>query len=335
MAGQIAIIGLGQIGGSVGLALKQAGSPLRRIGFDKDSGVMRAAESIGVVDQAARRLPDAVRDADIVLLALPLSEIPDTLKLMVPYLKENAVVMDTAPVKAHLAATMQRLLPEGRYYVGLVPAVTASALTTQETGLKAAQPDLFKRTVMIIDAPRGTLEEVERLAFNFVRLIGAKPLLADINESDGMMTASHILPQLAAAALLEATVDKPGWQDARKLAGRPFVGVTGGLAYFDDITSLKAATLGSPHAVVHALDTLIGSLQALRDAVEQSDADAIGATLQSAFDARERWLNERAAAEWLAEGGEPAELPNIGDQLMQTLFGNRLAERMKKNKEKS
>ncbi|HTP00539.1 MAG TPA: prephenate dehydrogenase/arogenate dehydrogenase family protein [Anaerolineales bacterium] len=334
MPGQIAIIGLGQIGGSVGLALREAKSPLQRIGFDKDGAVLRAAESIGVVDQAARRLPDAVRDADIVLLALPLGEIKETLTLTAPYLKESAVVMDTSPVKASLTALMQKMLPEGRYYVGLVPAVTAEALVSPETGLKGARPDLFKRTVMIVDAPHGTLENVEKLATNFVRLIGAKPLLADIAESDGLMTAAHILPQLAAAALLDATVDQPGWLDARKLAGRPFVGVTGGLAYYDDVRSLKVAALGNPQAVGRALDVLIASLQGLRDGIQQGDEEAVGSVLQDAFDARERWLNERGAAEWLSEGGEPADLPNVGDQLMNALFGNRLADRMKKNKEK-
>jgi prephenate dehydrogenase len=334
MAGQIAIIGLGQIGGSIGLALNQANSPLERVGFDKDGAVLRGAEAIGVIHQAARRLPDAVRNADIVLLALPLGEILETIKLIVPYLKESAVVMDTAPVKTSLSVSMQRLLPKGRYYVGLVPAVTAQALATPETGLKAARPDLFKRTVMFVDAPHGTLEDVEKLAFNFARLLGAKPLLADIAESDGMMTAAHILPQLAAAALLEATVDQPGWSDGRKLAGRPFVGVTGGLAYYDDVASLKAAVLGSPQAVIHALDVLTASLQGLRDAVAQGDEKAIEAMLKDAFAARERWLDERGAAEWLSEGGEPPEVPQVGDQLVNVLFGSRLADRLKKNKDK-
>jgi prephenate dehydrogenase len=188
---------------------------------------------------------------------------------------------------------------------------------------------------MFIDAPHGTREDVEKLAFNFARLLGAKPVLADITESDGLMTTSHILPQLAAAALLDATIDQPGWLDARKLAGRPFVSVTGGLAYYDDVASLKAAVLSSPQAVVHALDVLITSMQSLRDNVALGDEKAVEATLKNAFDARERWLNERSAAEWLSEGGEPADLPQVGDQIVNVLFGSRLADRLKKNKEKS
>lgn len=333
MAPQIAIIGLGQIGASTGMALKQANSPLRRVGFDKDIGVARAAQTLDAVDDIATRLPDAVRDADIVFIALPLGQIHEMLSHILPYLRENSVVMDTAPVKGSITKAMQGLR-EGRYYVGLVPAVTAEAIATSETGLKGARPDLFKRTVMIIDAPHGTPQEVEQLAVNFARLLGAKPLLADLGESDGLMAAAHILPQLAAAALLNATVDQPGWSDGRKLAGRPFAGVTGGLAYYDDPVSLQAAALANPQAVMHAIDMLMASLGDLRDDIESGDVEAVSKRLRQAFEARERWLNERGAADWLSEGGEAPDLPNVGEQVMQMFFGNRIIDRNKKKKEK-
>ena len=241
--------------------------------------------------------------------------------------------METSPVKKGLVAALQRAIPEQRYFVGLVPAITVEALTDPETGLKAARPDLFKRTVMMVAMPPGAPEEVEQLAVNFVRLLGAKPLLADLAESDGLMATAHILPQLAAAALLQATIDRPGWADSRKMASRPFVGVTGGLAYYDDPVSLGAAVLSNPQAALHALDEFIAALEELRDEVERADAGAVEKRLKGAFDSRERWLNERSAAEWLSEGGEPAELPNVGEQVMQVLFGNRIIDRNKRKKE--
>ncbi|HEX8992892.1 MAG TPA: prephenate dehydrogenase [Anaerolineales bacterium] len=330
MSGQIAIIGLGQIGASIGMALKQANSSLHRVGFDKDAAVARAAESLNAVDEVARRLSDAIHGADIIVLALPLAGVQDVARQIASWVKDGAVVMDTAPIKSSTAAGMRQLLPEGRYYVGIVPAVTAGALAAPETGLKAARPDLFMRTVMMIDLPRGMPEEVEQLAVNFTRLLGAKPLLADLGESDGIMASTHILPQLAAAAVLDATIDQPGWGDGRKLAGRPFVGVTGGLAYYDDPASLQAAALANPQAVVHALTVLLSFLQDLRDDIENGDEAAIHRRLQSAFEARERWLTERGAADWLTEGGEPAELPKMGEQVVQMLFGNRIIDRTKR-----
>ena len=334
MAGQIAIIGLGQIGASVGMALKQQNSSLERLGFDKDIAVARAAETLGAVDRVITRLPDATRAADIVLLCLPLGEMHEMLKHISGHLKEDAVVMDTAPLKGSMTKWIQELIPAKRYYVGLVPAVTVDALAAPEMGLKGARPDLFKRTVMTVGIPHGTPDEVERLAVNFVKLIGAKPMLADLTESDGLMSIAHLLPQLTAAALIEATIDQPGWADGRKLAGRPFVGVTGGMAYYDDPASVKAAALANPTAVVHALDVLMASLHGLRDEIAEGDVAGLGERLQAAFDARERWLNERSAAEWLGEGGEPVDLPNVGEQLMQVLFGSRIADRNKRKKEK-
>lgn len=331
MPTQITIIGLGQIGGSIGMALENKKTSLQRVGFDKDSSVARAAETLGAVDQI-KGLTAAVRDADIVLLCLPLGELRGTLQKIGLHLKKNAIVIDTAPLKSPMVEWTKAYLPADRFYIGLVPAVTMEALTTPETGFKAARPDLFKNTVMVVDAPPGTPAEVEQLAMNLVRLLGAKPMLADMAESDGLMTTTHILPQLTAAALLDATVDQPGWAEARKLAGRPFAGVTGGLAYYDDPESLEVAALANRSVVTHALDVMIASLKDLRDDIEKGDEQGISDRLEQAFEARERWLNDRGAAEWLKEGGDPLELPELGEQILQTLFGNRVIDRVKKKK---
>jgi prephenate dehydrogenase len=222
MSTQITIIGLGQIGASMGMALKDKKASIHRVGFDKEAGITRAAETLDVVDQI-KGLPEAVRDADIVLLCLPLGEMRGMLQKIGLRLKENAVVMDTAPVKSSMVEWAKAYLPSGRFYIGLVPSVNTEAMSAPEMGFKGARPDLFKNTVMVVDAPPGTPYEVEQLAMNFVRLMEARPMLADITESDGLMITAHILPQLTSAALLDATVDHPGWVEARKMAGRPFV----------------------------------------------------------------------------------------------------------------
>ena len=147
------------------------------LGFDRDAAGARVAEGLGAVD-AATSLRDAVREAELVILCLPLSAMRDTLGKVGPALKEEAVVMDTAPVKGTVLQWVHEFVPAGRYYLGLVPAVTTGAFSTVEGGVKAARADLFKRTVMVVDAPQGTPPEVERLAVNLVTLLGAKPMLA-------------------------------------------------------------------------------------------------------------------------------------------------------------
>jgi prephenate dehydrogenase len=331
MSTQITIIGLGQIGASIGMALKDKKTSLQRVGYDKDQGVARAAETLGVVDRI-KGIPEAVQEADIVLLCLPLGEMRTMLQKIGLRLKENAIVMDTAPLKSSMIEWTKATLPAGRFYIGLVPAVTMEAVSAPEMGFKAARPDLFKNTVMVVDAPPGTPYEVEQLAMNFARLLNAKPMLADFAESDGLMTTAHLLPQLTSAALVDATIDQPGWAEARKLAGRPYVEVTGGLAYYDDPASLKEAALANRPAIIHALDVLMASLKGMRDDIEKGDEEALKDRLGQAFDARERWLNERGAAEWLREGGDAQELPELGEQILQTLFGSRVIDRVKKKK---
>jgi len=333
MTTQIAILGLGQIGASIGYALKEIKSSVHLVGHDKNAGIEKAALTLGVVDDV-RKLPEAVRGADVVLLCLPLAEMRGTLKLIGPNLKANAVVMDTAPVKSGMIHWAREFIPQGRFHLGLVPSLNPETFASSETGLNAARPDLFKRTVMVVAAPPGTPLEVEQLAFDFAKLLGAKPMLANVAESDGWMASVHLLPQLTAAALLDATVYGPGWLDARKLAGRPFAGVTGGLAYYDDPASLKEAVLANRFSAVHALDVLMASLKGLRDDIEKGDEKSIAVRLDQAFASREGWLDERSAAEWLKEGGDAMELPDAGTQFRQILFGGSVFDRQKDKKKK-
>ncbi len=328
MTSQIAIIGLGQIGASIGLALKARERRLSIVGHDKSPAAARAAEDLGAVDKLASA-KEAARAAEVVILSLPLGEVRETLKNIGPALTEGAVLMDTAPVKGPISDWFRESVPEGRYRVGLVPAVAPEAIAETANGAGAARSDLFQRTVMAITLPAGTPPEVEQLAFNFAKLLGAKPMLTDPMESDGLMTTAHILPQLAAAALLQASVDRPGWLEARKLAGRPFASVTGGMAYYDDPVSLQLAAMANPSVAVHALDTLIAALSGMREEIQGGEPESLAHRLRDSYEARERWLDQRGSADWLNEGGDAAELPPMGEQLMQMLLGGRIIDRLK------
>lgn len=317
---QITIIGLGQIGASIGLALGGQKSALKRVGNDKSTKIERAAHSKGAVDEVSHNLPTAVREADLVLLCLPLTQVRETLELIKQDLKENAVVMDTAPVKSAVMDWAQELIPHGRHYVGLVPALNPEVLHEPTFGLDAARADLFQKGLMVIDAPSGTPDEVVQLASDLTRLLGAVPLLADQAESDGLMASMHLLPQLAAAALVNATVDQPGWQDSRKVGGRPFAVVTAGLAYQDDIDALQMAALQGRDNTVRVLDTLIAALRGLRDDISNADEEGIATRLEQALEGRNRWLRERLAADWQEGSKKPLDVPSFSERFFGTGF---------------
>jgi prephenate dehydrogenase len=332
MTVQITIVGLGQIGSSIGLALKAHEVNVHRLGHDKDPQAAKESQRLGAVDDVKYNLPASIRDARIVMLALPLAEMRETLRVIAADLQEGTLVLDTAPAKATVAAWARELLPPGRYYIGLTPAINPDYLHGTDFGVKAARADLFEKGLMVVNAPAGTPGNVFNLAMELVNLLGAMPLLMDTTEADGIFSAMHILPQLAAAALLDTTVERPGWQDARKLAGRPYAAVTAGAAYHDDVLSLGETALQNRENLVRLLNAYISSLISLRDEIDESDREAVLRRLQEAWQGRVRWLDERSAAEWLKGEAQQIDAPSFGDRVNQMLFGGMITDRQKQRK---
>jgi prephenate dehydrogenase len=324
---QITIIGLGQIGASMGLALAQHKEKILRVGHDKKVDVEREAFKKGAVDRTEHNLPNSVRDARLVVLCMPASQMRETMELIAPELQENTVVLDTSPVKSETLQWIRDVLPSERYYIGLVPAINPQALHELHFGLEAARPDLFEKGTFLINTPDGIPEAALTLAMDYVRLLGAQPLLTDAAEADGLMASVHLLPQLTSAALLTAILDQPGWQEGRKMAGRAFAIATSGVAYQDEIDSLRQASMQDRRNVVHALDVMIASLRGLRDDIDKGDDEGVAERLEGALYGRQRWLHERMSADWvgLPKGGA-VEIPSI----MERLFGGGFGKKTKK-----
>lgn len=329
---QITIIGLGQVGASIGLALKARGASVTIVGHDKDQRAAKAAREAGAVDTWKYNLPDSVREAHIVVLALPFADVRGTLEVIAPDLQEGTLILDTAPSKGTVAAWANELVPQGRFYVGLFPAIHPDRLHGIDYGTAAASADLFEKGVMAVTAPYGTPENVFKLTTDFISLLGSLPLMMDTTEADGLLGKVQVLPQLAAAALLDATLDQPGWQEAKKLAGRPYASVTSGLAYHDDAISLRDTALENRETMVRLLNSYITSLIQIRDEIEDGDRDALGTRLENAWSGRIRWFEERAEAEWLNRGAQKVDAPSFGNRINRLLFGSALSGRNKKNK---
>jgi prephenate dehydrogenase len=299
MSVQITIVGLGQIGASIGLSLADHPERVQRTGHDRSLEVARQAEKLGALDRVVANLPASVREADLVLLSLPIDQIRETLALIAPDLKEGAVVMDTGPVKQVVASWVSDLLPEGRHYVGLTPVLNPAYLHAVDSGVEAAHADLFRGGLIGIIAPPRTGSEAIKLAADLARLLGATPLFADPAEMDSQMAATHILPQLLGAALLNATVDQPGWREGRKIAGRAYAEATGPIVQLSGARTLAQSALLNRENVLRVIDSATAALQAIRSDVETEAAGALEERLQRAIRGRERWWQARQSGEWI------------------------------------
>ena len=333
MTVQITIIGTGQIGASIGLALGEQKDLFVRVGHDKDVRTANRAKDMGAVDRVVTNLPSSVENAAIVILSIPLDQIQETLKYIASDLQEEVVIMDTAPVKSEVIQWAKELLPPKRYYVGLTPVINPAYLEITGTGVEAAHADLFKHGLMAILSPQGVPSEAIKLATDFSHLLGAEHLFIDPLELDSMMAATHIMPQLMATALINTTIDKPGWYEARKLAGRPYAVVTSAAARYEETNSLSIQAIAAQEHLVRSIDAVIDNLYTLRQQLAAKEAEKVSETLILARIGREKWLSERTNANWAAaENASNVPLPSAKDVFarMFTFGGGRKPKEPKK-----
>ncbi len=318
MTVQISLIGLGQIGASVGLALSSQPELVKRIGHDKQSAVMQKARQLGAVDRTENNLISAVREADLVFLSLPLDQIRPTLEFISQDLIEGAVVMDTAPVKEVVRQWAKDILPPGRHYIGLTPVLNPAYLHDIYAGIESAHSDLFQRGLIAITTTAETDSQAIKVAADLTRLLGAFPLFADQAEMDGILASTNLLPSLLAAALLNATVGQPGWTDGRKIAGRAYAEATGPMALLPSPAALAEQAIHNRENALRVIDGLTAALQSIRSDILKGDEKSLVERLERAQNGREAWWKQRQVGEWRSEemGAQP-EMPKTKD-----IFGN-------------
>lgn len=298
---QISIIGLGQIGTSAGMALRSYTDSITRVGFDKNGSIARGAKQKNAIDSIARSLPGAVKEADVVFLALPMHEVRSTLEALSPDLKPGAIVVDTAPIKRAVSQWAEELLPEHCHYVGLTPVVNPDYLQEFDFGIEAAQENLFEDGVMAVVAGSKADAKTVEFVTNIAQLLGADPFFVDAAEIDGLMTMTHIMPRLMAAALLSATLTKPSWREGRKIAGRAYARVSDPLVPGGEPEAVASTAIHNQENVVRVIDDVIHALQKLREDIAQADEDALRDHLLEVQKGRDEWWKDRRMGDWMQD----------------------------------
>jgi prephenate dehydrogenase len=315
---QITILGLGQVGASFGLALADKKNSILRVGNDREPEVCKRAQKIGAVDQIQFNLPSAVRKADVVMLCMPVDEIQNTLEAISQDLKEGCVVVDTSPVKIGVAQWAEKLLPKDRHFVTMTPTINPAYLVEAEVGISAAHADLFKNSLMVITNQPDVESDVLKLAADLAVLVGSAPFFADPYEVDGLMAAVHLLPELLAVALVDATVNQPGWIEARKVAGRAYARASLPLLEPSETDFHGQAALLNKQNILRVMDNAIASMRALRETIAEGDEKGLADIMRNAIKARDEWQAQRQKANWDMVPAQ--DLPTAGE-IMGRLVG--------------
>lgn len=313
MTVQLTVIGLNQIGVSIGLALKAGEHPIARVGSDADILAEQKALKSGAFEKVIHNLPAAVENADIVILCLPVDEVRKTLEAIGTALKPGAVVLDTSALKTAVMDWADGVLPEDRHLLAFTPTLSPDFLEERGLGLENASPDLFKKSVFLIGASAKTHPDAVKLAADFSTLLGAKPYFSDLVEAEGLTALVHHLPQISAVAFFHAIESQPGWREARKIGGRTLVNALSPLDNLDEHNEFGQALLLNAENSVRAIDSLVAELKKMREMVAGQDAEALKTYMESAVEGRILWVKKRQTHDW--EHMPRPELPTTGQWL--------------------
>ena len=197
----VAIIGLGLIGGSIGLACRARGLAKEVKGSDQDQGHRAQALALQCVDRAFDDPVAAVQGAELVVLAVPVGEIPSAIERISPHLAPGAVVTDVGSVKGPVAAAMERLLPGG----WAVPGHPIAG--REQSGPNAASAELFAGAKCVLTPTDATNPAALRRVRDLWRGLGANVLEMTPDRHDQIFAAVSHLPHIVAYALMGVMLD--------------------------------------------------------------------------------------------------------------------------------
>lgn len=285
LLGSVAIIGLGLIGSSFARALREQGLATRITGSARSQKTCALAESIGVVDAAYADPADAVRDADLVFLAMPVQSTEAVLRAIQPALRADAIITDGGSTKGSVVDAARRVfrtLP-----AGFVPGHPIAG--SEQSGVMAGKANLFDKHKVILTP----LAETSAHALQTVRLVweamGATVLEMSVERHDEVLAKTSHLPHLLAFSLVDTLARESENLDIFRYAA-------GG---FRDFTRIAASDpvmwhdifLANKPAVLNALQHFSTGVEQLRIAIEQDDSETLLGIFTRAKVAREHFTH--------------------------------------------
>jgi prephenate dehydrogenase len=280
-----AVIGCGLIGGSLALALRRAGRIGPVVGFDPRAGA-RAKER-GIVDEVAPSAGEAVRGAELVLLAVPVRATASVCEAMAPSLSPNALVMDVGSTKQEVLEAIERFLPHPERFVAAHPIAG-----TERSGPDAADAELFVGRWCLLSPTAHTRPDALARARELWQAVGARVQEIDPEHHDRALCWVSHLPHVVAFALASA-VGAAAERDPtlQGLSGGGFVDTTRIAA--SDPVMWRDVLLSNREALLEAMRSLDDELSALRRALAGSDAAALEQLIERARQGRRRVVGER------------------------------------------
>ncbi len=284
--GTVAILGPGLIGGSLALALAERQLAERLMIYARSPRALDEIRIAQVQAELTTNPSEAVREADVVILCIPIEAMPGLVLEMRDSLKPTALVTDVGSVKGSVVGEIEPLLEGRAFWIGSHPMAGS-----EQTGFAAARPDLFEGAAVILTPTEHTHREARRRAEQFWTSLGANLTILSPARHDQMVAAISHIPHLAAAALVNHAMTY-GKLD---LAGGGFRDSTRIASGSPDLWT--EIVLANADAISPQVDDLIAQLGALSATLKNPDREAAKKALfdllKAAQDSRSLLPNRR------------------------------------------
>jgi prephenate dehydrogenase len=285
----VALIGVGLMGGSLGLAARERAGVTDVRGFSRSRATLDLAVERGAITRACVSLEEAVSDADLVFVCTPVRLVAEHVKAALTVAAARAVVTDVGSTKAPL---MRALTPaEQRRCIGGHP-----LCGSESAGVANARASLYQGATYFVTPGAHVDADAYQLLYGFLGDIGARPVAVDPEEHDRVMAVVSHLPHVLANVLMAQAGQHAGARDALLSAGPSF----------SDLTRIAGSNrrvwtdifLDNRAALLASLATFQDGLQEVLEALAANDSSRLGNTIARAAEQRERLL---------AAGSLPAE----------------------------
>lgn len=201
-ADNIVIAGVGLIGGSIGLALKQSGFRGRIVGLGRRWSTLRDAINVGAIDSASMEYSEALENADMLIICTPVDATLDVIRQSIEHVPQGCVITDVGSTKSFLVREAEKIIPKGVLFIGAHPMAGS-----HKTGVTSASPSLFNRSVCILTPTESTDPIAIQKVTQLWTTIGARVELLSPEDHDFLIAAASHLPHILACALVR-TISK-------------------------------------------------------------------------------------------------------------------------------
>ena len=266
---KVTIIGVGLIGGSLAMKLREKGLAGQIVGVGRGLANLEAAKRLGVVDSFTHDVGEGVEGADLVVVAVPVQGIPAVIKTAAAHLKKGAIVTDVGSVKKDVLKKVEPLVPEGVRFVGAHPVAG-----TENSGVEAAFATLFKGSKCIITPTATTDREALEAVKHIWEEAGARVICMDAERHDIVLAAISHLPHAIAYALVNTVSDIESCNEDI---------LTYSAGGFMDFTRIASSSPGmwsdicamNSDAIVEMIELFEKRLKGLKKLIEKGDAEGL------------------------------------------------------------